>query len=420
LTAVGPVAAGVARWQAAAGRGESAFQLELAEFFGALLPRRAEQEFEWGQGSDAVALFDEKSTSAEAAEVASARAWQRTLFDAGLGWPSGPVAYGGADLGRDFDDLLRTVLGKFNEPPRDCLGIGTTMVGPTIEKYGTTIAKQKYLAAIYRGDCVACELFSEPSAGSDLANVRTSAVRDGSRWILNGQKVWTSGAHYSDVGQVICRTDPQAPKHAGLTVFLVDMNAPGVAVRPLRQLTGATLFNEVFLDDVAIDDEFRLGPIDDGWTVTRTTLMFERLSIGSGQGRAKTDVFRMDRLIQLLRRQGLDADPVLRQQLADLYVHVEAARLAALRWAHNVAVGAVPGPELAASKLALSDNYERLAGLVTAVLGNRITADTGEWGTYAWSKFVLSSAGFRIAGGTDEIVRTIIGERVLGLPREPA
>src|SRR5580658_3391342 len=218
------------------------------------------------------------------------------------------------------------------------------MVGPTIEKHGTAAAKEKYLRPIYRGDAIACELFSEPAAGSDLANVRTRARRDGRKWVLNGQKVWTSGAHYSDVGQAICRTAPDAPKHHNLSVFLVDMHSPGLTIRPLRQMTGGALFNEVFLDDVVVDDDFRLGEVDDGWAVTRTTLLFERRSIAAGEGRANTDVFRMYRLVRLLRDQGLAEDPVLRRQLVDLHIRVEVARLATAQAAGQARDGGtVPG-----------------------------------------------------------------------------
>ncbi len=411
---------GAEHWQALADAGPACFTEGVSEFIGRYGPRRSAADRLTSELED-VALFAEKTPEEETAEIAAARGWQRVLYQAGLAWLSGPVPFGGAELPWRFENIFHSVEQQFTVPSRRCLGIGTSMVGPTIEKHGTTAAKEKYLRPIYRGDAIACELFSEPEAGSDLANVRTRARRDGRRWILNGQKIWTSGAHYSDVGQAICRTSPDAPRHHNASVFLVDMQSPGVTIRPLRQMTGGALFNQVFLDDVVVDDDFRLGEIDDGWAVTRTTLLFERRSIAAGEGRANTDVFRMDRLVQLLRDQGLAEDPVLRRQLVELYIRVEVARLATAQAAGHVAEGgAVPGPELSAGKLALSDNYGRLADFVSAVLGPKAAADTGEPGCYPWSKLVLGAIGFRIAGGTDEIIRNIIGERVLGLPREPA
>jgi alkylation response protein AidB-like acyl-CoA dehydrogenase len=410
---------GIEHWRASADAGSACFADAVAEFMGRYGPRRSDADRLPG-GPEDVALFAEKTPEAEVAETSAARDWQRILYQAGLGWLSGPARFGGAELPWRYENIFRAVEQQFTLPSRRCLGIGTSMVGPTIEKHGTVVAKEKYLRPIYRGDAIACELLSEPDAGSDLANVQTRAWRDGRKWVLNGQKVWTSGAHYSDVGQAICRTAPDAPKHHNVSVFLVDMHSPGLTIRPLRQMTGGALFNEVFLDDVVVDDDFRLGEVNGGWAVTRTTLLFERRSIAAGEGRANTDVFRMDRLVQMLRDQGLAEDPVLRRQLVDLYIRVEVARLATAQVGQVRDSSAGPGPELSAGKLALSDNYERLADFVTAVLGPKATADTGEAGCYLWSKLILGAVGFRIAGGTDEIIRNIIGERVLGLPREPA
>jgi alkylation response protein AidB-like acyl-CoA dehydrogenase len=279
--------------------------------------------------------------------------------------------------------------------------------------------RERYLRAMYRGDIVGCQLFSEPVAGSDLAGIQTRAVRDGDEWVLNGQKVWTSGAQYSDIGEIITRTSPDKPKHKGLTMFLVDMRAPGVEVRPLRQMTGGATFNEVFFEDVRVHDSHRLGDVDEGWTVALTTLMNERAAIGGGGGGAGIGATGMTRFIEMARHRGLADDPLVRQRLADAYVHTNVARYTNLRAMAKIRAGQLPGPEMSIAKLTMTQNMQRLADTVTEVLGPRLVADTGEWGTFAFAEFVLGVPGARVAGGTDEIMRNIVGERVLGLPKEP-
>jgi alkylation response protein AidB-like acyl-CoA dehydrogenase len=270
---------------------------------------------------------------------------------------------------------------------------------------------------MYRGEIVGCQLFSEPEAGSDLAGLQTKAVRDGEEWVLNGQKVWTSGAQYSDIGEIICRTDPDAPKHKGLTGFVVDMHAPGVEVRPLRQMTGGASFNEVFFNDVRVPDSHRLGDVNQGWTVALTTLMNERAAIGGGgAGVGSTST---TRLMEMLRYLGKDKDPVLRQRLADVYIHGAVSRYTSMRAMAKVQAGQLPGPEMSIGKLALTNNMQRIAALVSEALGPRMIADSGEWGTFAWADYVLGIPGMRVAGGTDEVMKNIVGERVLGLPKEP-
>jgi acyl-CoA dehydrogenase len=266
---------------------------------------------------------------------------------------------------------------------------------------------------------VACQLFSEPGAGSDLAGLQCRALRDGEEWIVNGQKVWTSGAQYSDIGEIICRTDPTLPKHKGLTGFVVDMHAPGVEVRPLRQITGGASFNEVFFTDVRIPDDHRLGDVNQGWTVALTTLMNERAAIGSGGGGAGGGGT-SQRLIELARYLGKSDDPITRQLLAKMYTATSVNRFSNLRSAAKMKAGVAPGPEMSISKMALTEQFFRIQDLVSELLGMRLVVDTGEWGTYAWSEFILGIPGMRIAGGTDEVLRNIVGERVLGLPKEPA
>jgi alkylation response protein AidB-like acyl-CoA dehydrogenase len=395
---------------------EAAFEIEALAFLDNNAKLRTEEAARWGEGSDRVALFSEKTRAQEQVEVADAKAWRTTVFDAGFGWITGPAPYGGRGLPSSYERLWQRLQAGYDVPSMARFGIGLGMVAPTILAHGTDAVKQRYLRSLFRAEIIACQLFSEPGAGSDLAGLQTAAVRDGDEWVVNGQKVWTSGAQYSDIGEVICRTDPTLPKHKGLTGFIVDMHAPGVDVRPLRQMTGGASFNEVFFTDVRIPDDHRLGAVNDGWGVALTTLMNERAAIGGGGVGVSIGI---TRLIELLRHLGKADDPLLRQQLADVWINTNVARYTGLRAMERVQAGQLPGPEMSISKLALANNLRRVATLVSAALGPKLVADTGEWGTYAWSELVLGIPGFRIAGGTDEVMKNIIGERVLGLPKDP-
>ena len=240
--------------------------------------------------------------------------------------------------------------------------------------------------------------------------------RDGDEWIVTGQKVWTSGAQFSDIGEIITRTSTEKPKHKGLTMLLVDMHEPGVEVRPLRQMTGGATFNEVFFNEVRVPDSHRLGDVDEGWTVALTTLMNERAAIGGGGAGVGTMNF--TRFVELAHHLGIARDPLIRQGLADVYIRTTVAKYTNLRGMAKIRAGQLPGPEMSIGKLALTDNMTRVGTLLAEMLGPRLTADSGEWGTYAWSELVLGTPGMRVAGGTDEIMRNIVGERVLGLPKE--
>jgi alkylation response protein AidB-like acyl-CoA dehydrogenase len=395
------------------------FEAEVRDFFEAHATRRTEETFVWGEGSDAVGLFPERTPDEEAAGVVAAKAWATAVFDAGYGWLTGPIEYGGRGLSREYQRAFDRVGGDYRTPSMSLFGIGLGMVAPTILAHAIEEVKQAYLQPMHRGDIVGCQLFSEPGAGSDLASLQTRAVRDGDEWVVNGQKVWTSGAHLSDIGEIICRTDPDAPKHRGLTGFVVDMHAPGVEVRPLRQMTGGASFNEVFFTDVRIPDSHRLGDVNGGWTVALTTLMNERAAIGSGGG-GGVGLPTTTRLIETARAMGKAGDPLVRQQLADVIVHERVARYTNLRAMAKVAAGGLPGPEMSIAKLSLTNNMVRVAEVVAAILGPELVADSGAWGTYAWSQYVLGVPGLRIAGGSDEVMHNIIGERVLGLPKEPS
>ena len=395
------------------------FRAEATAFLDANAePRDTDQRFVWGEGDDDLALFEEVDPEAEQRQLAEAKAWRAKRFDAGFGYVSGPAQYGGRELPAAYDRAYAQLEAKYAIPDQSFFGIGLGMVAPTILAHATDVVKDAYLAKMYRGDLVGAQLFSEPGAGSDLAGLQTKAVRDGDEWVLTGQKVWTSGAQYSDIGEVICRTDADLPKHKGLTGFVVDMHAPGVEVVPLRQMTGGASFNEVFFNEVRVPDDHRLGDVNEGWSVALTTLMNERASIGAGSGGGGLGLANSVRLAEMLRHFGLDQDPVHRQALADLYIKFQVAKFTNQRALDKIKAGQAPGPEMSIAKMALTQNLTQTADFVARVLGPRLVADTGEWGTYAWSQFVLGTPGMRIAGGTDEVLRNIVGERVLGLPKD--
>jgi alkylation response protein AidB-like acyl-CoA dehydrogenase len=400
------------------------FRAEVLAFLEANAERKEvdeEKPFVWGEGHDDISLFEEVDREQEKRLLDRAKEWRAKRYDAGLGWITGPKQYGGRELTQAHERLYGQLEARYKVPGGGFFGIGLGMVAPTILAHATDEVKDRYLPAMYRGDIVGAQLFSEPGAGSDLAGLQTRAERDGDEWVINGQKVWTSGAHYADIGEVICRTDPNLPKHKGLTGFVIDMKDPAVEVRPLRQMTGGASFNEVFFNDLRVPDDHRLGDVNGGWTVALTTLLNERASIGAGgaAGGNVGGIGNSARLIAMLRHFGLDQDPVYRQELAKVFSGFQVAKWNNQRAMDKIKAGQPPGPELSGAKLALTANMSAVSRFVEKVLGPRITANTGEWGTYAWSKFILGVPGMRVAGGTDEVLRKIIGEQVLGLPKEP-
>jgi alkylation response protein AidB-like acyl-CoA dehydrogenase len=398
---------------------EQEFRTEALHFLESNSSPRIEVTTGWGEGSDEVSVLPEQTLEEELANLDAARSWAQKRFDAGFGWITGPPDLGGRGLPRGYQRIFDGLEGRFDTPNMTVFGIGLGMVAPTIQAHATDDVKKAYLRPMYRGEIVGCQLFSEPGAGSDLAGVQTRATRDGDVWVVSGQKVWTSGAHLSDIGEIVCRTDPEAPKHRGLTAFVVDMHAPGVEVRPLRQMTGGASFNEVFFEEVRIPDSHRLGATNGGWTVALTTLMNERAAIGggsvSGSGMSGTE-----RLIELVRHEGRSADPLVRQSLAQIYIAGRVANYTNLRAMAKIASGGLPGPEMSIAKLSLTLNMRRTSDLVSQVLGPKLVCDSGEWGTYSWSRYVLGVPGMRIAGGTDEVLRNIVAERVLGMPKDPS
>ena len=394
------------------------FRDEVVAFLDANASKKqAEQKFVWGEGDDDVALFEEVTPEREQEDLDLAKAWRAKRFDAGLGHITGAVEFGGRELPGAYDRLYGQLEGQYETPNQSFFGIGLGMVAPTIQAHATPEVKDLYVRKMYRGDLVGCQLFSEPGAGSDLASLQCKAERDGDEWIITGQKVWTSGAQYSDIGEIICRTDADLPKHKGLTGFVVDMKAPGVEIRPLRQMTGGASFNEVFFTEVRVPDSHRLGDVNQGWTVALTTLMNERASIGAGGG-GGSGLGNVTRLAEMCRYFGVADDPVVRQKLMDVYINFQVSKFNNQRALDKIKRGQLPGPEMSIAKLSLTNNMWRTANFVADILGPRLLADTGEWGTYSWGQLLLGVPGMKVAGGTDEVMKNIVGERVLGLPKD--
>ncbi len=378
--------------------------------------RREPERLEWGAGSDAMAVIEEGASGPqEQEELRRAKEWRQVLLANGYHWPSAPTELGGGGLPHEYTRAWEELEGEYAVPSQFPLMVGRDIVAPAVLAHGTQRALEDWLTKIHTGELVGCQLFSEPGAGSDLAGVQARARRDGDVWRVTGQKVWSSNAHLADVGELLARTSPDKPKHRGLTMFLVDMHAPGVEVRPIRQLTGGSGFNEIFLDDVVIEDWQVLGEVDGGWNVARTTLMNERASIGETHNVRRI----AGRLQQLAAHVGLADDPLIRDRLSDVRIKARALELFTLRQRQATEQGAQPGAETSIGKLLYTGFVHDANRLASELLGPRLAADDGEWGHYAWTQLLLDLPGIRIAGGTDEIMRNILAERVLGLPRDP-
>ena len=371
----------------------------------------------WGQGWDGVPVFNSFPDEAAARALLTAGAsWQATKYDAGYSAMSLPAHAGGRGLDHAYERTFAEVEALFETPPWDeLLEVTTELVAPTLAVHGTAALQGRFLRPLLRADQLCCQLFSEPGAGSDLAALSTFAERTGDGWRVNGLKTWSSGAQHADLGLLIARTDRDVPRHRGMTAFLLPLSTQGVEVRPIRQMTGGSSFNEIFLTDVTIPDELRLGEPGDGWSVALTTLKFERehSARNGGTGLANT----LDKVLALVEHQGCADDPLIRQSLGALAIQVRLVQLTAQRVQESMESGAAPGPEGSIGKLLWSDALRQVSDVVTQALDTKLVADTGEWGTFTWAQHVLGAPGYRIAGGSDEIQRTIIGERVLGLPK---
>ncbi|MFI1329162.1 acyl-CoA dehydrogenase family protein [Streptomyces sp. NPDC020845] len=351
----------------------------------------------------------------------------RARFDAGLAWIHYPVGLGGLGAPRSLQSVVDTELEAAGAPDNDPrrIGIGLGMAAPTILGFGTDEQRTRLLRPLWTGEEVWCQLFSEPGAGSDLAALGTRAVRDGDTWVIDGQKVWTSSAHLARWAILIARTDPDLPKHRGISYFICDMTDPGVEVRPLRQITGEAEFNEVFLTGVRIPDSRRLGEVGEGWKVAQTTLMNERVAIGGG--RVPREGGMIGRIATAWRERPELRTHDLHQRLLGLWVEAEAARLAGERLRQQLAMGQ-PGPEGSAMKLAFARLNQEISGLEVELLGEEgllyddwtlrrpeLVDFTGREAGYRY----LRAKGNSIEGGTSEVLLNIVAERVLGLPSEP-
>jgi alkylation response protein AidB-like acyl-CoA dehydrogenase len=367
-------------------------------------------------GDDDFARFrflGDPNPEADAEHVRGGKAWQRTLFDGGWAGIAWPKEYGGRGGTPAEARAFAQEQARFDVDV-GVFAVGIGMVGPTLIVHGTEEQKRRYLPALLRGDEVWCQLFSEPGAGSDLAGLRTRAARDGDEWVVNGQKVWSSGAHHSELGILLARTEPDAPKHQGITYFVLDMRSPGIEVRPLRQINGVAHFNEVFLTDVRVPHENVVGEVNGGWAVAQTTLGAERALIGGGGAVGFHD------LARLARDQGRTGDPMLRQRLADAYIRFEVLKFLGRRAQAAQRDGRSAGAEASVLKLAMSRHVALNSDLALALEGAPATLLHGDapYGGF-WQQSFLNQWGVRIGGGTEQVQRNVIGERVLGLPPEP-
>lgn len=384
---------------------EAAFRDECRNWLQGNLP--------WDYGTGLPPLFADL-----AEEVAFLRDWQRRLAAAGLVGVTWPVAFGGRGAGPMHHYLAQEELARARAP--ELVGrIGVNLVGPTLLAHGTPGQQQRWLPGILPADHLCCQLFSEPGAGSDLAAIATRAVATDDGWVLTGQKVWTSYAQFADWGLCLARTDPDSVGSRGLSMFMVDLHAPGVEVRPLRQITDESDFNEVFLEEVPVAGDQLVGDLHDGWRVSASTLSVER---GTNARQLVVHSQLLEELFALAESNGAIEDPRLARDLAQALVEVRLFRIQNQRVLSRLATGRDPGPVAATAKLAWSEMSQRLHGLVLRVLGDAAPlwrgAD-GNPGDGRWQRSWLYYRAATIFAGTSEIQRNLIGERTLDLPREP-
>ena len=350
--------------------------------------------------------------------LARAKRWQNIKYDHGWACLHWPQAYGG----RGATPIQRVIWseeeGKYNVPTQP-FAIGQGMCGPTLMAYAKEAQKRDLLPRMASGADIWCQLFSEPAGGSDLANLQTRAERDGDDWVINGQKIWTSGAHYSDWGILVTRTDPTVPKHQGLTFFFLNMHTPGVEIKPIKQISGRSQFNEVFFTDVRIPDAQRLGDVGDGWKVSITTLMNERLAVGDAQGADVADI------IALARQMEIDGEPAIqhaavRSKIADWYCQWSGLKYTKARVISALSRGETPGPENSITKIVSASKLQEIGsfGLDLMEMGGMMTGPEHMLFDGLFYEAYMWAPGIRVAGGTDEILRNIIAERVLGLPQD--
>ena len=344
--------------------------------------------------------------------VAARRVWQGKLAEAGLAGVTWPKDFGGQGLGPIEQVIVGQEIRRAGVPGiLDAIGVG--MLGPTIIAHGTDAQKSRYLGSMLHGDEVWCQLFSEPAAGSDLAAVQSRArLQDDGSWRLSGQKVWTTNAQFASFGLLLARTDPDVPKHNGLTMFIVPMDAPGVTIRGLRQISGEAEFNEVFFDDVPLDADAVVGGVGNGWGTALTTLMFERVTIGLGGDVMGYDTTRFARVLAL--NDAARRDPEVRHVLGEVASELLGVRFTGYRTLSALERGQIPGPEAGLAKITIVSGGIRAGDLIVDTLGPDALASDSEW-----AYMISFLPGLKSAGGTEEILRNTVGERVLGLPPAP-
>jgi acyl-CoA dehydrogenase len=353
--------------------------------------------------------------------IEAAKLWQKRKYDAGWACIRWPQEFGGRGASAIDQVIWNQEEAKYPDLPQGIFGIGQGMAAPTLMTWADDEAKARYLPRLASGEDIWCQLFSEPAGGSDLAALRTKAERDGDDWVINGQKIWTSGAHYSDYGILVVRTDPTVPKHKGLSYFYLDMKSPGIEIKPIKQISGDSNFNEVYFTDVRIPDSQRLGAVGQGWQVSLTTLMNERASIGGGGTAVGFDsVFKLAQRVNIGDRPAIE-DSQVRAKLADWFCQEAGLRFTGYRSMTALSRGEIPGPENSIGKLVGAPKTQDMASfaidlmeMTGAIWDKEFAEEAGLFqGTY------MAIPGLRIAGGTDEIMANIIAERVLGLPQEP-
>ena len=353
-------------------------------------------------------------------ELAAAKLWQKRKYDAGWACIRWDKEFGGRGASAIEQVIWNQEEAKYNVPAGFFV-IGQGMAAPTLMTWGQPEHHARYLPKLASGEEIWCQLFSEPAGGSDLAALRTKAERDGDDWVINGQKIWTSGAHYSDYGILVVRTDPNVPKHKGLSYFFLDMKSPGVEIKPIKQLTGGANFNEVYFTDVRIPDSQRLGEVGQGWQVALTTLMNERAAIGGGGAGVNVEMaYRIANEVMIDDKPAI-ADSAVRAKLANWYVQESGLRFTGYRSMTAMSRGEIPGPENSIGKLVGAPKTQEMASFCMdllemsgAIWDEKLSKEAGMLQlTY------MGAPGGRIAGGTDEIMANIIAERVLGMPQEP-
>ena len=370
------------------------------------------------EGELDVSVFADMSFEEERAHILRIADWVQRKATHGYHAVDWAQEFGGLGLSRVHARALGRVEREFESPGRhELISVTVGLIAPTIRALGSPELQRRFVSRLRSAEILCCQLFSEPGAGSDLAGLSCRAERDGDEWVINGQKVWSSGAQFSQWGELIARTDPSVDKHKGLTAFMLPLDAAGVDVRPIKQMSGGSSFCEVYFSDVRLPDELRLGEVGDGWEVAKTTLSFERDHSESG-AEGSTSGGSWKQLLATAQRMGVSDDPVMRDKLMKVYIH---SRLESFtnRRAADLARSGTPGPEGSLGKLLWTEGMNLVSDVIGDILGPSLVADTGQWGTFAWNSHLLGAPGYRIAGGSDEVQRNIIGERVSGLAREP-